>query len=116
MVRSILQMEGLLVGLAGLAGYVLNGGDLPLFALLFMTPDLAMAGYLRDDKTGAFMYDIVHNYGCAILIIGTGLFVLRNAFIVQYGFLLVSHISIDRFLGFGLKYPKGFKESHIQKL
>jgi hypothetical protein len=37
-------------------------------------------------------------------------------FIASLGVILASHIGLDRFLGFGLKYPSGFKDTHIQKL
>ncbi|HYM69330.1 MAG TPA: DUF4260 family protein [bacterium] len=36
--------------------------------------------------------------------------------VVSCALILTAHIGIDRLLGFGLKYPTGFKDTHLQRL
>jgi hypothetical protein len=35
--------------------------------------------------------------------------------LLPYGLIWIVHIGMDRMLGFGLKYPTGFKETHLQR-
>jgi hypothetical protein len=34
----------------------------------------------------------------------------------QIALIWLTHIGIDRALGYGLKYPSGFKDTHVQRL
>jgi hypothetical protein len=36
--------------------------------------------------------------------------------VLALALILFAHIGIDRWLGFGLKYPSGFKDTHLQRL
>ncbi len=36
--------------------------------------------------------------------------------VLPLALILFAHIGIDRLLGFGLKYPSGFKDTHLQRL
>ncbi len=74
-----------------------------------------MLGYLRGKKLGTLMYNLVHNYLTVILIITAGL-TSGQKWLLAYGFILLAHIGIDRFLGLGLKYPTGFRDTHLQKV
>lgn len=74
-----------------------------------------MIGYLKDKKLGAIIYNFAHNYILALLIIFIGIW-QRNNFVISLGFILASHIGVDRFLGFGLKYISDFKDTHIQRI
>ncbi len=35
---------------------------------------------------------------------------------IQVALVWLAHIGFDRFLGYGLKYPSGFKDTHLQRL
>ena len=35
---------------------------------------------------------------------------------VRLGLIWLAHIGADRLLGYGLKYPTGFKDSHLQRV
>jgi hypothetical protein len=83
--------------------------------LLWLVTDISMVGYLKDKKAGAISYNLVHNYILGLLVTFLGLW-QNNNFVVSLGVILISHVGLDRFLGFGLKYPSNFKDSHIQKL
>jgi len=116
MVKNILRLEGLFFFLTALYFYQLLHGDWILFIILLFTPDISMIGYLKDKKTGAILYNLVHNYILALLIIAIGLFIVENNTISLIGLILFAHVSIDRFFGYGLKYSTNFKDTHSQKV
>lgn len=115
MVKKLLHLEGLAVLIASLYFYYLTNGNWWLFALLLLTPDLSMIGYLKNKKFGAITYNLSHNYVLALLLVLQG-FVLQNLLITQLGLILAAHVGMDRMLGFGLKYPSNFKDTHLQKV
>ncbi len=83
-----------------------------MFLLLILTPDISMLGYLVNSKVGAAMYNLFHHKGFAVLLylIGTVMF---NYSLILAGIIIFGHSSIDRFLGFGLKYSDDFKHTHL---
>lgn len=115
MVRLIIRAENLLILVGSVLAYRELGGSLLMFVLLILIPDVSMIGYLKDKRLGAMTYNLLHNYLIATLIIAVG-FLVENLFISSIGLILSSHVSLDRVLGFGLKYPESFKGTHIQKL
>lgn len=115
MVQKLLRFEGLVVFLASLFFYQLFGGSWILFVLLFLTPDIALVGYLFNKKIGATVYNLVHNDILALLLIIAGI-LLNQALFIWLGLILAAHVGIDRLFGFGLKYQKDSKETHMQKV
>lgn len=86
-----------------------------VFVLLFFVPDLGMLGYLFNNKIGAMTYNLFHHKGLAILLYLLGLqFSLSGMQLA--GTILFSHASFDRIMGYGLKYPKGFKFTHLGEI
>lgn len=85
------------------------------FIGLFLAPDISMLGYVINNKTGAFCYNLFHHLGLAII-----LYIAGTAFHLPYvqmiGALLFSHSSFDRILGYGLKYPDSFQNTHLGKI
>jgi hypothetical protein len=83
-----------------------------LYALLFLAPDLSMLGYLGGPRTGAAVYNFVHHKALAIGIYVLGHVLAQPA--VQFtGLILLGHSSLDRVLGYGLKYPDSFQNTHL---
>jgi hypothetical protein len=80
-------------------------------ALLF-TPDLSMLGYLINSQTGAATYNFIHHKALGISIFILGI-ILVNQPIQFAGLILFGHSSMDRILGYGLKYPDAFKHTHL---
>jgi hypothetical protein len=113
MITKILKFEGLAVFLASLHFYSILDGSWLTFVLLWLVPDISMIGYLKGKKIGAALYNVAHTYVLALAVIFFGLWQGDN-FIISLGVILASHIGFDRFLGFGLKRPSGFKDTHIQ--
>lgn len=115
MVGLIIRTEGLTAFLASLYFYNYFAGSWLLFIALFFAPDISLFGYLRDNKTGSVIYNSVHNYILAFVVIMSGI-VMVNSNLTSIGLILSAHVGMDRFLGFGLKYPAGIKNTHIQKI
>lgn len=110
--KTQLQLEEL--ALFGLAVYLFGLLEFPgwLFAVLFLTPDVSMLGYLHNPRTGAFIYNLVHHKGTAVVLYITGI-LLSLAWLQFAGLLLLGHSSLDRVFGYGLKYPDAFKHTHL---
>lgn len=95
--------------------YWLNGGSWWLFALLLLTPDASMLGYLAGPKVGAAAYNVFHSYplpaalGIVGLLAGTPL-------AVALALVWFAHIGMDRAIGYGLKYPTAFGDTHMGRV
>jgi hypothetical protein len=83
-----------------------------LYWALFLAPDLSMIGYLVNTRVGAAMYNIAHHKGTAVLCFALGL-ILSSIPLQFTGLLLLGHSSFDRILGYGLKFPDNFKNTHL---
>jgi hypothetical protein len=84
-----------------------------LFALLLLTPDLSMLGYLANPKIGAAAYNLVHTSAIPISLLGVAVVAPLPA-LEPYALIWLAHIGMDRMLGFGLKYPTRFRDTHLQ--
>ncbi|MAW80579.1 MAG: hypothetical protein CMI63_10095 [Parvularcula sp.] len=85
------------------------------FLVLILTPDIGMVGYLFGNKIGALSYNLFHHKGVAILIYLAGAY-FSIPLCQLIGIILFSHSSMDRILGYGLKYDKGFKFTHLGEI
>lgn len=85
------------------------------FLVLILAPDIGMIGYAFGDKIGAYAYNLFHHKGLAILIYIIGWW-LSNDYLLFSGIILFGHASMDRIFGYGLKYEKGFKFTHLGEI
>ena len=112
-VKIILRAEGVFVFLASLIYYQeVTPHQWGLFFLLFLAPDIGILGYLAGNKVGATLYNMTHSYAAPLLLLGICFLTSRT----EWNFISViwtAHIGFDRALGFGLKYPDGFKHTHL---
>jgi hypothetical protein len=83
-----------------------------LYIILFLLPDIGMAGYLVNTKVGAITYNFLHHKAIASTLILSGI-IISNDYILFAGLLLFAHSSFDRILGYGLKYSDDFKHTNI---
>jgi hypothetical protein len=111
--RAWLRLEGLAVLILAVLLYQRGGHSWLLFAVLFLAPDLSFTGYLAGPRVGAFVYNLAHSYVgpavAAAVAIGTG----RPPVVAL---LWAAHIGFDRVLGYGLKYPSGFADTHLGRI
>ena len=109
----LLHLEGAAILALAVYLYHLHHFSWWMFALLFLAPDLSMLGYLKNAKWGAASYNLVHSLTVPVLLLFVALW-LPGASYVPYALIWISHIGLDRMLGFGLKYPTVFKDTHLQ--
>jgi hypothetical protein len=113
--RLLLHLEGLTVLISAVVLYWQIGGSWLLFALLLLVPDLGMLGYLHSTRLGALTYNIVHTYALPAVLSITGV-ISGNALLLQIGLIWWAHIGMDRAVGYGLKYPDAFKDTHLGRV
>ncbi|MHA7058790.1 DUF4260 domain-containing protein [Aquimarina sp. M1] len=113
--KTTLQLEEF--AMFGLGIYLFSLLSFPwwLFLALFLVPDIGVLGYLANRKIGAFTYNLFHHKGLAILIYLFGVY-LSNELILLPAIILFSHAAFDRALGYGLKFEKGFKFTHLGEI
>lgn len=109
-VRTILRVEAALVLLALLFVYWLQHASWLLFVIFLLAPDLAMVGYVRGSRVGAWSYNASHSYVGPLITVA---FALQYHSLIVVAVIWASHIAFDRALGYGLKYPDSFGHTHL---
>ncbi|WP_233254972.1 DUF4260 family protein [Limnohabitans sp. T6-5] len=110
---KILRTEGLVCLLLALTLYQVQGFSWMTFGLWFFLPDAAILVYvLGNERVGMWAYNMTHStLGAGLLaLLGLGLDV---PMLLQASLIWFSHIGLDRALGFGLKFPLGFRVTHL---
>jgi hypothetical protein len=112
-VRRWLRLEGLTVLAAAILVYFRSGHSWLLFVVLFLTPDISFVGYIWGPRVGAVIYNIFHSYIVPVAF-GCGMWMAGRSIAIPL--IWTAHIGFDRLLGYGLKYPTGFGDTHLGKL
>jgi hypothetical protein len=113
--KLMLHAEGAVLLAAAIVLYARTDASWWLLLALFFAPDLAMAGYMAGTRTGAVVYNFGHTTALPLVLGLVG--VVTDADIATYLALIwLAHIGFDRVLGYGLKYPEGFKETHLARV
>jgi len=112
---AMLRVEGATMLVGSVLLYWTGGGSWWLFALLLLAPDLSMLGYLAGSRVGAVAYNVFHSYPLPAAL---GIFGMLTGAPLAVSVALVwfAHIGMDRLLGYGLKYPTDFKDTHLQRV
>lgn len=111
-VTLLLRLEGLAVAVLSVVAYVEWGDSWWLFALLILAPDLAALGYLAGPKIGATTYNIAHCYALPALL-AIAAIVTDDGLTLNLALIWSAHISLDRAIGYGLKYPSSARRTHL---
>jgi len=111
--RWLLHLEGASIFALTLVLYRAGHFHWWLFALLLLTPDLFMLGYAVNPKIGAAAYNLAHTSAVPILLLGVAIMGPLPA-LEPYALIWLAHIGMDRMLGYGLKYPTRFRDTHLQ--
>ncbi len=111
-VDFLLRLEWAAVLAAAIAGYLFLDGSWQLFVLLILAPDLAMLGYLAGPAAGAIVYNAFHILVWPAILFLAGLYA-GSAVAMQVAAIWTAHIAMDRALGYGLKLPTGFTDTHL---
>ena len=114
-VRGWLRLEGVAAFVAGLALYGWLGGSWLAVVPLLLVPDASAVGYVRGPRLGAFTYNLVHNWALGLAVLGIGL-ATQSAPIEIAGAILIAHVGMDRAVGYGLKLPTSFQDTHLGRM
>ena len=110
--RAWLRAEGLVAFVASLALYGSLGGSWLLLIPLLFLPDVSMVGYLRGPALGSTLYNVAHSWATGLLVLGAAA-MLRSGELAMLGAVLTAHTGMDRAVGYGLKYPSAFEDTHL---
>lgn len=83
-----------------------------VYPALLLLPDLSMIGYAVNARIGAIAYNLFHHKALAIALGLLGFF-LASPYLLLTGAILFGHSAMDRMMGYGLKYTKGFAFTHL---
>jgi Domain of unknown function (DUF4260) len=111
----LLRAEG---GIVFASSLLLYGGlhaNWLLFVVLLLAPDLSMLGYMWGVRFGSALYNLIHTFVVPLLLIAFSIF-CQQLWLLPYGLIWTAHIGGDRLLGYGLKYPTRFQDTHLQRL
>ncbi|HLO35943.1 MAG TPA: DUF4260 domain-containing protein [Candidatus Deferrimicrobium sp.] len=114
-VRTWLRLEGLAAFGIGIGLFAANGGSLLLFLPLLLLPDISAAGYLAGPRVGAFTYNLGHTWVPGIVVLGFGIWLVSPALVLLAG-ILIAHVGMDRAVGYGLKLPSSFHDTHLGRM
>jgi hypothetical protein len=114
-VDIILRAEGLAICAAGVAVWVANGGPPLLLIPAWLLVDLSMIGYLGGPLLGSITYNAAHNLVLALALFGLGWWI-GLGWLVLTGAVFTTHIGLDRALGYGLKLPTDFRDTHLGRI
>lgn len=108
----LLRVEGAVLFVAALAGYVHLGGEALPFLALLLVPDVSMVGYVVNPRLGALLYNAVHAYVLPMMLLALAL-AAGSSVGAQIACIWLAHIGMDRAVGYGLKYADAFKHTHL---
>ncbi|MFH5775899.1 DUF4260 domain-containing protein [Paracoccus sp. NGMCC 1.201697] len=111
------RAEGAGIALGGVlaAGFASPGWPWWAWLVAFLAPDLSIAGYLAGNRIGAVVYNAAHLYALPFLLMMLGVAAGSTA-LISAGGLWLAHIGADRALGYGLKLPSGFRDTHLGRI
>ncbi|MEE9364183.1 MAG: DUF4260 domain-containing protein [Cellulophaga sp.] len=113
--KSVIRVEEILMLALGIYLFSLLQYEWWWFLVLILAPDIGMLGYLLGNKIGAICYNLFPHKGVALSVYFAGIY-LSLPLVELAGVILFSHASFDRIFGFGLKYDKGFKFTHLGEI
>jgi Domain of unknown function (DUF4260) len=113
--RWLLHLEGSAIVFLSMVLYAHGHFRWSVFAAWFLAPDLFLLGYLAHVRVGSALYNLAHTLAGPLALLSIGL-LLPAPQLFPYGLIWLSHIGCDRMLGYGLKYPTHFKDTHLQRV
>ena len=115
--KRIIQLEELAQMALGILGLSMLAPEFSwwVWILLFLSPDISFIAYIAGMKAGTVVYNIFHHRGIAIATAAAGLW-MNSDLMMLAGIILYTHACFDRMLGYGLKFPTGFKHTHLDGL
>ena len=113
--RLLLRAEGAVVALAAVTLYFYADFPWWLLVVLALAPDVSFVGFAAGPRVGAATYNAAHTYLVPVVLGAVGV-VAAVDLATQVALVWITHIGVDRAIGYGLKYPTGFKDTHLQRV
>ena len=85
------------------------------FPILLFAPDISIAAYLAGPRIGAWVYNLVHHRGLALMYYVAGL-AFSLPVLALAGIVLFAHSTLDRVFGYGLKHLDSFANTHLGQI
>jgi hypothetical protein len=114
-VRTWLRLEGLAAFGAGLVLFGATGGNWLFIVPLLLVPDISAVGFLAGPRVGTFTYNLFHNWVPGIVTLGIGMW-LSSPAVMLAAAILIAHVGMDRMVGYGLKLPSSFHDTHLGRM
>jgi hypothetical protein len=114
-VDLILRAEQVAIFATGIVVWVANGGPPLLLIPAWLLVDVSMIGYLGGPRLGSITYNAAHNLVLPLALLGLGWWTNTGWMVLASGVFL-THIGLDRTLGFGLKLPTDFRDTHLGRI
>lgn len=111
----LLRLEGTAVLIMAVWMYAQLGFSWWVFALLLLWPDLAFVIYAVSPRWGSIVYNLLHSYPLPLALTAVAVTLSWSAGL-QFAIIWLAHIGLDRTVGYGLKYPGQFKETHLNRV
>ena len=112
---AILRSEALAALLAGIGLWFMHDGSLVWLFPALLLPDVSMVGYAAGSRLGAIAYNFVHNWTLALALLAIGWWSGIESLLLG-GALVLAHVGMDRMLGYGLKLPTDFRDTHLGRI
>ena len=112
---ALRRAEGVALLALGVLLYRVNGGSWSMFGVLLLAPDLSMLGYLAGPEVGALLYNAFHTYAGPAVVGASGM-IFASPVAMAVALIWFAHIGMDRTVGYGLKYPTSFKDTHLGRV
>ena len=111
----LLRVEGGVLLAAALFAYWRLEGNWIHFVVLLLAPDIGLVGYLRGPRLGAALYNLTHAEVLPVALAFVGV-LGESPIALQLAAIWLAHVGMDRVIGYGLKFPTGFKDTHLSRL
>jgi hypothetical protein len=109
------RLEGGIMLALSLLIYWKLAGPWLWYVVLILAPDLFMLGYLGGPRLGATLYNIGHTWLLPGILAAVGI-IGGASFALDVALIWFGHIGVDRLLGYGLKLPTGFQDTHLGRI
>jgi hypothetical protein len=110
-----LRLEHIALLSAAILAYIHVGGAWWFFGTLFLVPDLGLLSYLVNARVGAIIYNALHSVAWPLILGALGV-MMPSSDALLIALIWLAHIAFDRMLGYGLKLPSGFHDTHLGRI
>ncbi len=113
--NHLLRAEGVAVVGASIVLYFYADYPWWLLLVLALAPDVSLLAFAAGPRVRTASYNAAHTYVTPVVLGSTGV-VAEADLAVQVALIWMTHIGVDRTIGYGLKYPTAFKHTHLQRV